>query len=399
MVAIAGLVILVASVPLYGALGVWIEALGRQFEWTPDQLRGSVIIAGYLLLGLLVGYLSDRFGPRRIVVAGLFILAGAWLFFGLAQNLWMYYGAFVFIAAGGFLSGTIPLMTILCRWFVRRRATAIAAASLVAPIGAAAVVPFIAWSADPDSGGAGWQFTALVVSGCVLIVAALAFARLRNRPGDMGLLADGDTPAQQSSYSTAQALLSRSFWLIVVGEALASSSVLTSHLFFIARDAGLTSAHSQIFGSIQSTVAIVFYLAGGLAGDRVAKHKAMALFTLLQVAGFAMLTVASSLPAFYLAGALLGMGTGGRLPLNVATLADYFGLDSFGKILAFSILFSGLLAGFSGPLVVWRLYVTQGGYLIPILALAGMSLLGAFLFLKARPPQPPGAAAPQAAPG
>ena len=361
--------------------------VARDLEEGFTQSPGLYGIVTFLLPGLAVGYLSDRFGPRRVVVSGLFIMAGAWLLFVLAQNVWMYYGAFVIITAGGSLSGWIPLMIIIGRWFVRRRTVAIVAAHLVATIGTVVFVPLVIYGTIPDRDGGIWGFASVLLCACVLIVAVIAFVRLRGRPADAGMLADDATPGQQGGYRTAQALRSRPFWFIVLGDGLASASVLTllTHLYFISTDMGFTASDLGPFISIQSTVAIIFYLVGGLAGDRIAKRKAMALFAILQGAGFVMMSFAGGLPVLYLAAVLVGMGNGGRLPLSVAMLADYFGLDSFGKILAFFGLITGLMGLFAVPIAAYIYDFTSSAALFPML-LAAQTLLGAFLFLKAQPP-------------
>ena len=175
LVALLGAALLVSSAPLYDALPHWWAALEREFGWPRRQLALPWSISGYIAPGLAValaaGWLSDRVGPRPVVVAGLIILAGAWAFFGLAQNLGMYYGAFAFLMVGAAFGGWIPVTAILCRRFARWRATAIAAASMVAPVGAVGVAPLIAWGVL-DDGGMGWRLTAFAVGGCALMVGA-----------------------------------------------------------------------------------------------------------------------------------------------------------------------------------------------------------------------------------
>lgn len=384
IVGIAGLALVMGAAPLAYP---WAEVLGRQFGWTRNQLSAPYIMVRILLPGLAAGYLTDRFGPRRVVVSGLFIMAGAWLVFVLAQNVWMYYGAFVFILAGGALSGWIPLMTIICRWFVRRRTVAIAITFLVSTIGAVVFLPVIIYGTIPEGDGGIWRIAAAMVVGRVLMVAVLALVRLRGRPADAGMMADDNTPGQTGGYSTVQTLRSRPFWFIVFGEALTSAGLLalSTHLYLIMHDKGFATSDLGAFGSIQSTAAIVFYLAGGLAGDRIAKRRAMAFFATLQGAGFLMLAFAGGWPTLYLAGALLGMGSGGRFPLDVAMLADYFGLDSIGKILAFFGLITGLFGLFAAPIAGYIYDAIGNAAFLPLL-FAAQSLLGAFLFLNAPPP-------------
>ena len=387
LVGLIGLVMLASTVPVFPSMTVWFLALEGHFGWTRVQLSWALtLIRGVgLLLGPVVGYLGDRIiSIRRMVVAGLVIQAGAFFFFSQTQTLWMFYAAFALMAAGAAISGWILLMATLSRWFVRRRATTIGLAQMVGALGALILVPLIAFSVGPDSGWAGWRLTAILTGGLLLVVAAVTFSRLRNRPEDMGLFPDGDAEAaKQTSFSAFQALRTRAFWLIAVGDGLAAMQVLDS------TDIAFTSV---LFGF----TSLVFTLVGGLVGDRYSKSASLACFTALQVLAWAALIFGSSLAALYFSAAALGISQGGRTPIKVAILADYFGTNSLATILGLFGFFAVLTALVGSPLAA-LLYDTQGnvtGFLILTL----LTLLGAFCFLKARPPQAPDTVASQAAP-
>ena len=373
-----GLVLLAANLPLYYYL---------QLAFQPDggALRSQSTAVLYILsIGLpapVVGYLSDRMGPRRITLYGLIILAGAVFCLSPARGLWILYPISAAAAVGQSLSGWVPQMTILSRWFIRRRATAIGLALTVSFIGGLALEHFM-WRTLPP----GWTLAAL--GGLVLIIAVLAFTRLRDRPEDVGLLPDGGPPvAPQSSVSTIQALRTRAFWLIVLGDAFATIGISTvsTHLPVIMQDTELMPQASRIIFFVQSYVILGFYLIGGLVGDRVSKSSALGFFTAVQTLGLVLLALTGSLPLFFMAAVLMGIGVGGRTPLRVAILADYFGVKSFGKILGLFALFAGLLAFTGVPMTAW-IHNQEGGYVAVLLVLAGLGLVGMVCFLKVQRP-------------
>ena len=85
------------------------------------------------------------------------------------------------------------------------------------------------------------------------------------------------------------------------------------------------------------------------------------------------------------------MSRRGRSTLRVAIIADYLGTNSSATILGLFGSFAGLM-GFVGGLAGLA-YYTQG-YLVGFPILSGLTLLGAFSFLKARAPQVPDPVAP-----
>ena len=380
LVALAGLVMVAATVPWsLRAMPIWVVALAQDFNWIVGrELEWAlyILIIGGLLLGPVVGYLADRvIGIRRMVIAGLVILSGAFFFLSQTQNLWMYYTACALMAVGATMSGWIPLMTVLSRWFVRRRATALGVAHMFSPLGAIFLVLLIAMSGDSyhDRVGLGWRPAAIVVGGSIMVVAVLAFTWLRNRPEEMGLLADGGpTAVRQGSFSAFQALRTRSFWLIACGDGISTTNI-----------PDLTDTAPML---VLSTSTVVFALVGGLAGDRVSKSAALAFFTALQILAWAAAALVGSQPALYLSAVVLGMSRGGRSPLRVAIFADYFGMNSLATILGLFGFFMGL-TGFIGGLA-GLVYYTQGS-VVGFLTLSGLTILATIFFLIARPPQVP----------
>ena len=137
------------------------------------------------------------------------------------QGLWAFYAAVAIISAGQSLGGFIALTVMLSRWFVRRRAMAIATSQFALSAGTLVLVPVMAWGTAMDIGGAGWRLTAFVMGGLAVATTTAVLSRMRNRPQDMGLHPDGDLSSQESqddSFSVAQALRTRSFWLILIAD-------------------------------------------------------------------------------------------------------------------------------------------------------------------------------------
>lgn len=164
---------------------------------------------------------------------------------------------------------------------------------------------------------------------------------------------------------------------------------------------GFSSISPFALGIVYGLVTLVFCLVGGFAGDRLPKFAALAFFAAVGAAGMALLGFANGFPALCVAAAALGIGFGGLVPVTIAIIADYFGMEHFGRILGV-FTFLTLLLPAVGELFVALFLNWYGGellnaYRIVFLIQAGCGLLAALCFLKARPPQAPNTVAPQTA--
>ena len=405
----------IATVPLFHAMTVWAVALERHFGWTRTQLGLALTLTRVEsgLIGPLEGYLVDKVGTRRMVFIGLAILGGAWIFFSRVENLWMFYTAYILMAVGQGLGSWIPLMTMLNKWFVRRRSSAIGWANVVSRFGALLLVPATAWAVADAPGRIGWQMTALILGIAILVLAGPLARLIRNDPKDYGEAPDGErqrpvaaagsnpAPSQprQQELSATEALRTPAFWLIAFGHGFTSMVILAimTHLGLLMVDYGYSEEYAGLVVSVYTGVAMLFQLVGGYAGDRFSKRLALAFFTVVQAAGVLVLVFSKTLPMFFVFGVLFGAGFGGRNPLTVAIRADYFGTANFGKILGFSTVPMNVLLLFASPFAGW-MYDRYGTYELAFVVLAGLNLLGALCFLASARPRPRGPHAMEAAP-
>ena len=405
LVLVSGIVMVIATVPLFHAMTVWAVALERHFGWSRVQLGLALTLTRIEggLVGPLEGYLVDRIGTRWMVLIGLTILGGAWVFFSFVDNLWMFYAAYILMAVGQGLGSWIPLMTMLNKWFVRRRSSAIGWSNVVSRASGLLLVPLIAWCVADAPGRIGWQMTALILGIGIVVLAGPLAALIRNDPRDYGEEPDGEppsseepdtaTPSQppQQDMTAADALRTPAFWLISFGHGFISMVILAimSHLGLLMADKGYSEQDAGWVVSAYIGMAVIFQLVGGYTGDRMSKRVALAFFASVQAAGVVVLVLAQTLPMFYLFGVLFGAGMGGRSPLTIAIRADYFGTLSFGKILGLSSVPMNLMLLIASPFAGW-MYDQYGTYALAFLILAGLNFLGALCFLVASPPRPRG---------
>ena len=407
LVGLALLVIGLASGPIWSGVGVWVKALEMHFGWSRAQLTGAFSLAQLegSILGPLLGYLIDRLGPRRMVFIGLVITGLGFVLFSRTNNLLTFYVSYGLIMLGTAAGSWLPLMTVVNRWFIRKRGLAMAVAAEGSPLGGLLLLPVLAWAVTPSHFG--WSTTALWI-GMVFLALAFPISRfIRERPEGYGERADGDpspnasmsqievvrTPPRdigsrdQPDFTASQAIRTSAFWLITFGHAFSSMlfATLTVHLVPMLTDQGLSLQSSANVFSAMMGVAAVFQLIGGYVGDRMETRVAIAVFGFIQAAGFTVAVFTESMPMAILFAVLFGAGFGGRNPLTVAIRAEYFGPSAFATITGISSapMYLFMLAA---PLFAAFIFDTQGSYMIAWLILGGLGSMSGVLFLLAKKP-------------
>ena len=219
------------SALLVQAFGAYVAVLSEEKGWSKTALSGAAALQSIegALLGPVLGWLVDRFGPRAMVHAGVVLLAVGYFGLGSISSLGEFYAAILVIAVGASLCGYFPFSVALVHWFERRRARALSLMSLGLAAGGLAV-PLVGWVMQNH----GWQRMALL-SGAIVLCAGLPLARIVKRnPAEIGETMDGLPPAPPPeptlggslprparSFSAAQALRTRAFWLLGLGHAFA----------------------------------------------------------------------------------------------------------------------------------------------------------------------------------
>lgn len=386
------------SALLLQAFGAYVAVLSEENGWSKTALAGGAALQSLegALLGPVLGWLVDRFGPRHLVQTGIVLLALGFFAFSQLQTITDFYVAVVIISVGASLSGYFPFSVALVHWFERRRARALSLMSLGLAAGGVAV-PLVGWAMQAY----GWRATALA-SSIITLVIGLPLARIvRRNPAEIGETMDGlppappaeptlggTMPAPARSFSAGEALRTRAFWLLGVGHGLALLVVTAVNVHAISHmkeGLGYTLPQASFVITLMTMSQAVGVLLGAAMGDRWNKRRVAAGCMLAHMLGLLMLTYALH-PLMLGAFAVLhGVAWGLRGPFMQALRADYFGLQAIGMILGLSAIIISL-GQVAGPMIAGVFADLNGNYRAGFTILALVAGSGSLLFMLARKP-------------
>src|SRR5512134_1779229 len=170
------------------SFGAYLAVLQAERGWSKTALSGAAALQQMeaAILGPILGWIMDRFGPQGVIRIGVLLFGGGFMLLSRIDTLLEFYAAFIMVALGSSLCGFFPLNVALINWFERWRARALSSMSIGLALGGISV-PLVAWSLQTY----GWRATAFV-SGIIAIVLGLPLAMVfKRRPEDHGMVADG----------------------------------------------------------------------------------------------------------------------------------------------------------------------------------------------------------------
>jgi sugar phosphate permease len=284
---IAFLTMLTSSAAL-GLPGAFLQPLSKEFGWSTDQISGAIALrfALYGLIGPFAAVLMERYGLRRIICGALLLIATGMALATRMTALWqlvLLWGAVLGVGSG--LTALVLGATVANRWFEQRRGLVMGMLTASSATGQLVFLPLAAALIERH----GWRVAvAPVVTSC-LVVAALAFFLLRDRPRELGLLPFGADPAAADPAPAAWrpgygepirilASVSRSgtFWVLfgtffVCG--LSTSGLIQTHFISLCGDYGLGAVPAASVLATIGAFDFIGTIASGWLSDRVDVRK------------------------------------------------------------------------------------------------------------------------------
>jgi sugar phosphate permease len=350
---------------------------------------------GYLVLGVVGGFIASRYGPRRVIAASMLLTGLAMALTGLVNS---FQGALVWRALTGVGSGgsNVPVMSLLSAWFAARRrglatGVAVSGASLALMI-TGLLVPRILDGFDED----GWRYSWFILGAFVLLLGLLAFALLRNRPEEKGLqpiAAQPDEPAspvtRASSLDWGLVYRSGAVWrLALVYVAFGFSYVIYGTFFakYLQAEGGYTKEAAGNLWAIVGWISVFCGLIWGTVSDMIGRKYGLALVYLMQAVSYAVFALWQSPTGYTVSVILFGLTAWSIPSIVAATCGDYLGAQMAPAALGFVTLFFGVGQA-AGPSVAGALADATGSFGPAFIMAAGAAFLGGVGSLLLRPPR------------
>jgi len=373
-VAITAFVVLfcIVGLALWG-LPFYYDFMVQQFGWTRAQVTSgnalSKLVVGPIF-GFIAGWIIDRFGPRRVMMAGILMAGGALVGLGWVSTLGMFYLFYFFNALGYVCGGPLPNQVLLSRWFDKSRGKAMGFAYLGIGIGGA-TVPWISHALIEHFG---WQ-AALRWLGLLIVVVSLPLAFfVKEAP-----LRPTSERKVSGVADVLAAFRTLPFFLLTFGSmcSIAAVSGTQQNLkLFLSLDRHFTQSDAARVLSLVLSFSIAGRLLMGWLADRFSKKYVMLLTYLLVAAGIPLLFLGHTRLAIYASAAVFGVGLGGDYMIIPLMTAEIFGMQILGRLLGV-ILTAGGIAEAVSPWLTGRLRDVTGNYSESCFVLIGIALLGA----------------------
>jgi MFS family permease len=369
----------VVGLALYG-LPLYYDHMVRELGWSRTIVTSGNAISKLIVgpaFGLAAGWIVDRFGPRRLMMAGIVMAGGALAGIGATSALWMFYIFYVVNALGYVCGGPLPNQVLLSNWFDRTRGRAMGIAYLGIGVGGA-LVPWLShWLTEQF----GWR-ASLQILGALLVVVALPIVyTIRERPPTDARV----TPAPsgrdtEPAPSLSGVLRQPAFYALAIGSfcSIAAVGGTNQHLkLFLSLDRSYSQGDAARIISLVLTFSIAGRLLMGWLADRWPRKQVMLMVYLLVAVSIPLLLYGATSSATSLIFAVVfGIGLGGEYLIIPLVAGELFGLRVLGRVMGIILTVDGV-AEATAPMLVGYLRDVRGSYDAGFVVLVGAALLGA----------------------
>src|SRR6188508_1620816 len=382
---------------LYG-LPFFYDFFVRDLGWTRQQVTSGNAYSKLLigpLFGFLAGWFVDRFGPRRLMLAGIVMASVALVGLGSVSTLGFFYLFYVFNALGYVCGGPLPNQVLLSRWFDSNRGKAMGFAYLGIGVGGA-IVPLLAHALTQRFG---WH-AALQILGVLMLVIAFPMAwfvrekpeeidtaRANHQPSTSNLQpATAQSPVvnRQSSIpagalpSLAPVLKSPAFYLLMVGSMCSIGAVggtMQNLKLFLSLDVKLAQGEVAQIASLVLVGSLIGRIMMGYLADRFAKKYVMLLIYSIVACAIPLLFLADLPVARYGFALLFGIGLGGDYMIIPLMAAELFGVRLLGRLMGIVLTADGVAEALA-PMAVATIRDRTGSYAGGFLLLVALAAAG-----------------------
>lgn len=340
------------------SLAVFLRPITESTGWSTTAVSSAMTL-NFLAMGAAGfgwGALSDRVGPRPVVLAGA-VLLGSGLFLAshaqTALQFQLAFGLLVGIAVGSFFS---PMIAAVMGWIGEHRGLAVSLVSVGVGVAPMTMSPLAAWLITQMD----WRAAQLVIA--VLVWATLLPAALfvRRPPAAAAAgpgAAEGPQPSLRDAFFSAPfVVLALTFFACC-----AAHAGPIFHTVTYAMTCGIAPLAAVTVYSVEGLAGLGGRLALGIAADRLGVKRVLIAGLVIQaLAAFAFVS-ASRLGEFYAVAAIFGFAYGGVMPLYAVLARDYFGQQIMGTVLGAAAMVSSLGMAI-GPWIGGWLFDTFGTY-------------------------------------
>ncbi len=377
-------------------MSVFIYPISQDLGWSRTLIAGAASVGGLVatVQSPLIGWLTDRYGIRVVLVCSVLALGLSVMYLSWATAPLAFYIAYG-IARSMFSSPIkIGSSVAVSRWFIERRGRATGVLFLSHAAGMTAF-PFVAGLVIARSG---WQDAWLVLGAIVLAVALVPAMLIVQNPEDAGLRPDGRSKSAATGaskdenrdpvWTLAEAVRTPALWLLALagGFVFMIQAGTNVHVGAFFRDQGLDTGVATLAVSVNAMSTGAASLFWGWLVDRAPVRYVFAAVAVVMTAGVALVGTADSTVEALAYSCLLGSSIGGILVVPPVAFANYFGRSSIGVIRgvtepfasggqAVAVLFSGII------------FDTFGSYKAAYLTFAVLGAVTVLMLLFTRPPR------------
>ncbi len=383
--------IMMVSFGLMDSFGVFVKPLLNEFGWTRATTSAAYSLSFLIfgIVGILMGGLTDRFGPRVVLTFCGLVVGVGYLLMSQVNSLWQLYLFEGVIVGIGMSALYAPVLSLIARWFVLRRGlmTGIVLSGLgIGQLVAPPIISRLIFNYD-------WRTTYIVLGSALLIIIVVATQFLKRDPSKIGQAPYGEGVSEQrvsgpggAAYALLEASRTMQFWVLVAikfcyGYYMFSIVV---HIVPHVTDLGISFVSAANILSVGGAAMVFGSFAMGRLGDKIGPRQVFIICFIIALASLFWLMQSREMWMLYLFAIVIGVANGGNVTSDSPLAARLFGLQSIGSIVGVSSCAFSIGAAL-GPVLTGHIFDATGSYQVAFIVCAAVSAVGLVSAVIQRP--------------